>query len=307
MWFTVFRICKITIIYPSPDFTIFKEYFIIFNFGYLCNTEFNRNSQQKQTTMIFYFSATGNSLWVARQLGQHFGLKIVSVADSMKKGEVKFDVSSSRYILFVFPIHSWGPSVTMMKFMNRMELTGADGKPVYAVCTCGDDCGRTDTMIKKILSVKGINLTAAFSVAMPNSYIVLPFFDVDSKEVEQRKLNEAPARIEEIEQAIESGEPRKDLYKSGSAAWFKTNVINSGFRKYIQGETAFRVTDKCISCGLCVEVCPENNIKMGENGRPVWDKHCVQCLACIHRCPEQAIEYGKISVGKGRYKNPLVY
>lgn len=277
------------------------------DFTYLCGTEFNRNSRKRLSTMIFYFSATGNSLWVARQLSQHFGMETVSVADAMKKDNLKFDASASPYIIFVLPIHSWGPAVTMLKFMHRMELTGAESKPTYAVCTCGDDCGRADKVIEKTLSAKGITLRGTFSVAMPNSYIILPYFDVDSKEVEQRKLNEAPERIKEIEAAIESGEPAEGLYKSGSAAWFKTNVINFGFRKYIQGETAFRVTDKCVGCGLCAEICPESNIKMGENGRPVWDKHCVQCLACIHRCPYQAIEYGKISVGKGRYKNPYVY
>lgn len=257
--------------------------------------------------MIFYFSATGNSLWAARQFSQHFDMAAVSVDEAMKKGSVSFDVSGSRFVMFVFPVHSWGPASTMLKFIRTMNLSGISGKPVYAVCTCGDDCGQTDKALQKVLAEKGIRLDGTYSVTMPNSYIILPYFDIDAPEVQQRKLNEAPARIAEIEKAIEDGDSGKGLYKSGSGAWFKTNVINFGFRKYIQGETAFRVTDKCISCGLCAKICPESNIRMNEKGHPVWDTHCVQCLACIHRCPELAIEYGKISVGKGRYKNPLVY
>lgn len=257
--------------------------------------------------MIFYFSATGNSLWVAGQFSQHFGMTAIPVDEAMKKGTASFDASGSPFVMFVFPVHSWGPATTMLKFIRTMEISGISGKPVYAVCTCGDDCGHTDRAMQKVLAEKGIQLAATFSVTMPNSYIVLPFFDIDSKEVEQRKLNEAPARIAEIEKAIEDGNSGKGLYKTGSGAWFKTSVINYGFRKYIQGETAFRITDRCTSCGLCARICPESNIRMGEDGHPVWDTHCVQCLACIHRCPEQAIEYGKISVGKGRYKNPLVY
>ena len=85
--------------------------------------------------MIFYFSATGNSLWAARQFGQHFGMSPVSVADAMKKGECSFDASASPFVMFVFPVHSWGPAVSMLKFIGRMELAGAGGKPVYAVCT----------------------------------------------------------------------------------------------------------------------------------------------------------------------------
>ena len=72
--------------------------------------------------MIFYFSATGNSLWAARLLGQHFDMTPVSVADAMKKGECRFDLARSPFVMFVFPVHSWGPAVTMLKFVERMEL-----------------------------------------------------------------------------------------------------------------------------------------------------------------------------------------
>ena len=68
----------------------------------------------------------------------------------------------------------------------------------------------------------------------------------------------------------------------------------------------FHATDRCIGCGLCVTVCPENNIRM-EGDRPVWSNRCVQCLACLHRCPTRAVEYGTKTQQKGRYKNPKVY
>lgn len=256
--------------------------------------------------MIFYFSATGNSLWAARQFGQRFGMTPVSVADAMKKGDCRFDLAGSPFVMFIFPVHSWGPAISMLKFIRRMELSGTEGKPVYAVCTCGDDCGRSDELIGKALAARGQKLTRCFSVIMPNSYILLPYFDIDSKELEQRKLENAPARIEEIASAIESGEPAEGLYKRGSGSWFKSKVINYGFRRYMQGETAFRTTADCNGCGLCAQVCPEDNIKLMD-GLPRWDKHCVQCLSCIHRCPRRAIEYGSITVKKGRYKNPAVF
>ena len=153
--------------------------------------------------MIFYFSATGNSLWVARQFGQHFGMTPVSVADIMKKDDCCIEAGASPFVMFVFPVHSWGPAVTMLKFIERMSLRGAAGKPIYAVCTCGDDCGRTDELIEKALADRGLRLTRCFSVTMPNCYILLPLFDIDSEEVERRKLESAPARIEEIAAAIE--------------------------------------------------------------------------------------------------------
>lgn len=257
--------------------------------------------------MIFYFSATGNSYWTAQLLSEHFGLPLISVTEAVKKTSFHFDVSSASLILFVFPVHSWGPALPMLSFIQQMELSGYKGQPIYAICTCGDDCGQTNEVFKKELQKKRLSLRNTFSVTMPNCYILLPGFDVDSPEVERAKLEKAPLRIQEIIKAIESGETGHLLYHPGGAAWLKTKWIYSAFRKYITGKTRFRVTDLCISCGLCVKVCPENNIRLNDQKRPEWGNRCVQCLACIHRCPEQAIEYGKITEHKGRYKNPNVY
>ena len=61
--------------------------------------------------------------------------------------------------------------------------------------------------------------------------------------------------------------------------------------------------NKCSGCGLCVRVCPLNNISI-ENGRPVWGSSCTHCMACICRCPQEAVEYGRASIGKPRYICP---
>ena len=61
--------------------------------------------------------------------------------------------------------------------------------------------------------------------------------------------------------------------------------------------------DKCSGCGLCVQLCPLNNITL-KNGKPVWGGGCTHCMACICSCPARAIEYGRKSRGKPRYFCP---
>lgn len=63
---------------------------------------------------------------------------------------------------------------------------------------------------------------------------------------------------------------------------------------------AFTVSDACIGCGKCVQLCPLNNIRLDKD-KPVWGSNCTHCMACICYCPKEAIEYGKRSVGKPRY------
>lgn len=257
--------------------------------------------------MIFYFSATGNSYWTAQLLSNHFNLPLISVTEAVKKASYQFDISNASLILFVFPVHSWGPALSMLSFIRQLEFTGYNHQPIYAICTCGDNCGQTDKVIQNELRQKGWILNDCFSVIMPNSYILLPGFDVDSPAIEKQKLEKAPHQIQEIIKAIESGKKTSLLYHPGSAAWLKTKLIYAGFSKFIKGKAYFRVTNTCISCGLCVKVCPENNIHLNNKKQPEWSDQCVQCLACIHRCPEHSIEYGKITQHKGRYKNPNVY
>lgn len=59
---------------------------------------------------------------------------------------------------------------------------------------------------------------------MPNNYILLPGFDVDDKDVEERKLQDAPARVAEIIEAIrEHGQDA--LYHTGSMPGLKSYWI----------------------------------------------------------------------------------
>lgn len=256
--------------------------------------------------MIFYFTGTGNSLWVAKALSEALGEQLVSIADELHKekdGWV-YPVRPDEKILFVYPVHSWGPAVSVTRFISRLTLNGYTGQSVYSVSTCGDECGYTDLLIGKALEKRAISLTAAYSVIMPNNYILLPGFDVDDKDVEERKLQDAPARVAEIIEAIrEHGQDA--LYHTGSMPGLKSYWIYPLFAHLAIGSNSFRVTDACISCGLCERICPTGTISM-QAGKPVWTDTCVQCVACIHRCPVRAIEYGKGTLKKGRYHHPEI-
>ena len=256
--------------------------------------------------MIFYFTGTGNSRWVAKTLSETLGEPLISIADELHKEEkdLIYPVRPDEKILFVYPVHSWGPAVLVIRFISRLTLTGYTGQPVYSVSTCGDECGYTDRLIGKALGKRAISFTAAYSVIMPNNYILLPGFDVDGKDVEERKLQDAPARVAEIIRVIREHQ-QNTLYQTGSMPGLKSYWIYPLFAHLAIGSNSFRVTDACISCGLCERICPTGTISL-QGGKPVWANTCVQCVACIHRCPVRAIEYGKGTLKKGRYHHPEI-
>jgi formate hydrogenlyase subunit 6/NADH:ubiquinone oxidoreductase subunit I len=63
--------------------------------------------------------------------------------------------------------------------------------------------------------------------------------------------------------------------------------------------------EKCINCGICVEICPMGNIDMGPDG-PAWLHECGHCFACLQWCPNGSLQFGFNTEGGKRYHHPDV-
>lgn len=49
------------------------------------------------------------------------------------------------------------------------------------------------------------------------------------------------------------------------------------------------VTDKCIKCKACVDVCPVDAFHEGDAQLVVDPDTCISCGVCIGECPQEAI------------------
>ena len=50
-----------------------------------------------------------------------------------------------------------------------------------------------------------------------------------------------------------------------------------------------KITDECIMCSACEQICPENAISPGDNHYVVDPEKCIFCQACMGMCPVSAI------------------
>jgi len=251
--------------------------------------------------MIYVFSGTGNSLHAANVIAARTADFVVPMSEARDHAgkHPSFGPASGETLGFVFSIHAWGMPRFVADFIRDLTVEGMPAY-IFAVSTCGAEEGDTPVVVAKLLRKKGLSLDGAFSVAMPDNYVI----GMDTKEpaLRDRVLADAEPRIVEIAERIAKREKGARMPLRGDGAPFKSNFIHPLFSRFAIRTAPFRVTDACIKCGLCARICPVHTIKL--DPLPELGKACTQCLGCINRCPVQAIEYGKGTPGRRRYVHP---
>ncbi|NPD91256.1 EFR1 family ferrodoxin [Xylanibacter muris] len=262
--------------------------------------------------MIFYFSGTGNTRWIAEKLSGRLNEELIAIAEKNSTNHV-YHLKANERIGFCFPVHGWQPPHIVRQFIRNLKIDLPQRHYCFAVCSCGDNIGDTIKILNNELNAKGLNTDSAFSVIMPESYVCLPFMDTDSKEKANEKIQNAEKQIERIASVIEKRETAIEETKKGTMPFVLSHIIGAFFNKYMITDKPFRVdTEKCISCGKCMKACPTNNIIMEPRNRnentqdkklPSWNRNgtCTTCLACYHHCPVHAINYGPITAKRGQY------
>ncbi len=248
--------------------------------------------------MIALFSATGNSRLVARSLAEELGGESVRELLSLSQS----DIEGQERIIWVFPVHGWGIPTVVREVIERHTLS--PDTIHYLVLTCGDDIGLTDRHFRELIESRGGHLKGAFSVTMPNTYVIFPGMNTDSHSLEEQKLREAPARVEVIAKYIEAGKEVTDVV-AGALPGLKSGILRRFFLRHLLTSRPFHVIERdCKRCGACSRVCPLGNITMSRERLPQWGPHCATCLACYHRCPAHAVAYGRVTSRKGQYRAP---
>jgi len=248
--------------------------------------------------MIFYFSGCGNSKHVAETIAAGLNDTLTFIPEAAREGRYDYTLAEGERLGFVFPIYSWAPPRLVLDFVKKLQLKA---KPdyLYFACTCGDNCGLTEKVFRKAVEEKGWSLSACFSVQMPETYIGMAGFKLDTPENAKLKIDKADDLLKRNITRLINKEHFSEMVV-GSLAWLKTYLVNPGFNRSATDDSKYHVTEACIHCGKCVEACPLKNITL-EEGRPKWHGHCTMCMGCYHHCPVNAIQYGKATVGKGQY------
>ena len=245
--------------------------------------------EKGEEKMIYYFSGTGNSKWIAKQISKQINDEVTDISSIMKEKRSTI-VKADEKIGVIFPVYAWAPPEIVLNFLKTVRVE--KGAYCYGICTCGDEPGYAMKKIEKYLP-----LNSKYSITMPNNYIL--GFDVDASEIAMKKIEFAKKRIAKISIDIINKKNNENVM-TGKFAWIKSTIVSYAFNKFARSAKPFKVDEGCISCGLCEQICPTGNIRL-VRGYPVWGSNCTQCLGCINRCPQKVIQYGTKTQNKGRY------
>ena len=143
--------------------------------------------------MIFYFSGCGNSQHVAETIAAGLNDTLIFIPEAARNNKYDYTLAEGERLGFVFPVYAWAPPKLVLDFVSRLKVgpsTGSGASPyVYFACTCGDECGQTEKIFRKAVEEKGWSLSACFSVQMPETYIGMPGFKLDTEKNAQLKMN----------------------------------------------------------------------------------------------------------------------
>ena len=195
---------------------------------------------------------------------------------------------------------------------SKALSASAGSRPfAYCVCTAGDSIGLTIENLNEVISqnpsLQALGITevsSSYSLIMPESYVGLPFMDVDPKEKEIRKKSKSAQELAVICEEIFDRKEGVNRLVKGPIPWFFTKVVGGFFENVLITDKRFHVEkDKCVKCSICANVCPVGDIKGGHGEHPEWLHHkdCLTCFTCYHHCPHHAIEFGKQTQKKGQY------
>jgi len=244
--------------------------------------------------MVLYFSGTGNSLAVARQLAERLNEQLMPLMAAEAQ-----DLSNEKRIGLVFPTYDFNLPPVVRELVPQLNISPKSY--VFAIVTCGGQAGNCVWALRHILRNKGIELAYSHKVRVPDNS-ALAFGR--NPNLQMKKFEHVPERMEQIISEVQAESHALHYSWFSCLSWLLgLPTVEKGMIRTLGPKVN---TGKCIGCNTCVRVCPMENISLTDK-KALIGNNCTVCLACVHVCPQQAISTnGREALKERQYRHPQV-
>ena len=224
--------------------------------------------------MVFYFTGTGNSLYIAKQLEE----TPISIPQMMKRETLDF---TAERIGIVAPVYGHEMPQMVKEFLKKASF---HTDYFYILLTYGNRHGGAAELARQFCDGCGVKVNYINVIQMVDNW--LPSFDMNEQKAIDKHIPQQLAPI------------LADLKAKKNAISPVTDTDRAAHRQFLAGisrmpadawQHLLKISDACVGCGICEKVCPSGSIRV-ENGKAVHHAgNCQTCLACVHACPQKAI------------------
>ena len=261
--------------------------------GVMTSSCSDENSKKR---IVFYFTGSGNSLYVAK----HLSAQPISIPQVLQDGPMEFEADE---IGLIFPDYQGKAPNIVQEFAQKVKLKA---NYMFSVITYGlDNCLVTE-LWEEYAKQYGWHFDYINVVLTQDVY--LDMFDQD----QQRQLAAQKDEEGQIAKVVEDiNSQRKWIYEITPEAHARGEQIMNMVSRFpiypATSQNLLRIDrDLCVGCNTCVEVCPKKCFSYGNMGLTNMGD-CARCYACANNCPQKAIKLaGREANPNARYRHPKI-
>lgn len=247
------------------------------------------------TTLIHYFTGTGNTAYAVKMISEKLRaagheVRTIKVSKGVIPPQGNFD-----FQIFAFPVLSWAPPVMMRRYLRKLSkskggkaaVLAINGAIVYNGKMVQGFTGQALEEVEHLLRSKKYDVFLTGNSSFPDNWtqmtnpcdeeackIIIPAGDTSVLDFTGKFLSE-----------------KRELYRCGSFHKSWTYLVAGLFGRIGRRAlgTFYIAVERCTGCGFCARHCPAKTIVMRYD-RPRWKTNCEDCNRCINLCPEQAVQ-----------------
>lgn len=239
-----------------------------------------------------YFSATGTSKKVALAISQSIATEFV-VEDITFQSLQNTTYATNDLLCVAVPVYGGGVAPVALK---RLDAIRGNNTPAVVVVVYGNrNFERAAVQMSDFLAERGFITIAVAAFVGEHSYSTEQYPIAVGRPAES-DINDAKHFGQLVKEKLATGIESVDVSALQCPDSGEENV--KAFVEFVKGYQAEQAKnpikllpitdeDRCVMCGVCVDVCPMEAIDR-ENVSVVDSTLCIKCCACVKECPKEA-------------------